>query len=272
MIPCKPSTIGVWDDAKPMNEISARVRNDGSTAPEQEIAPPSTSEDSSFRSLAETSLQGIVVHRDWRILFANRAAAQTLGYPTVQDLVAVESFLKLLPADERSRWETYRDAQLRCEPVPERYQGRLLHKNGTTIWVDILPSVLDWQGERTIQTTFVDISDSIRTQQMLRESEERFRNLVEGSLQGIGIVDTNYAPLFVNHAYAAMFGYRTIADLQLIDSHLELVAPNDRDRVRAYGEARLRGDSVPATYEVDGIRMDGSVVHMVVTMRLIAWK
>jgi PAS domain S-box-containing protein len=254
-----------------MNEFAARARNDESTVPGRGIDPRPVSEDASFRSLAETSLQGIIVHRDWRILFANLAAAQTLGYPTVEDLVSVESFRQLIPVDEQSRLETYRDARLRGEPVPERYQARLLHKDGTTIWVDLLPSILEWRGERAIQSTFVDISDSVRTQQMLRESEERFRNLVEGSPQGISIVDINHAPLFVNDAYAAMFGYRSIADMQLLDSHLDLFAPKSRDCVRACGEARLRGDSAPATCEADGIRMDGSVVHMVITMRLIAW-
>jgi PAS domain S-box-containing protein len=110
------------------------------------------------------------------------------------------------------------------------------------------------------------------TDTALRESEERFRNLVEGSLQGISIVDTNHAPLFVNNAYAAIFGYRNTEDMQLLGSHMELLAPKDHDRVLAYGEARLRGEADPVTYELDGIRKDGSVVHMVNTMRLIAWK
>ena len=146
-------------------------------------------------------LQGIIVHRDWRILFANRAAAQTLGYSTVEDLVSVESFLQLLPEDERSRFETYRDARLRGEPAPERYQGRLLHKDGATIWVDILPSILNWQGERAIQSTFVDISDSVRTQQMLHESEERLRTFMDNTpaLMTLKSLDNRY--LMVNRAF-----------------------------------------------------------------------
>jgi PAS domain S-box-containing protein len=107
---------------------------------------------------------------------------------------------------------------------------------------------------------------------MLRESEERFRNLVEGSLQGIGIVDTNYAPLFVNNAYVSMFGYRNTADMQLLHSHLELFTPKSRNCVRDCGETRLREDLAPATCEIDGIRMDGGVVHLLITIRLIAWK
>ena len=91
----RPSTIGVWDNADPMNEFAARARDTESTACRQVVDSSRVPEESSFRSLAETSLQGIIVHRDWRILFANRAAAQTLGYPTVGDLVSVESFLQL---------------------------------------------------------------------------------------------------------------------------------------------------------------------------------
>jgi PAS domain S-box-containing protein len=110
------------------------------------------------------------------------------------------------------------------------------------------------------------------TDTALRESEERFRNLVEGSLQGIGIVDTGLSPLFVNNAYAAMFGYTNAEELQFLDSHIGLFAPEDRNRVLAYGEARLRGDPVPMTYELDGVRKDGSEMHMVNSMRLITWK
>jgi len=118
----------------------------------------------------------------------------------------------------------------------------------------------------------LDVTEEKNAGEAQRESEERFRNLVEGSLQGICIVDTDFAPLFVNHAYAAMFGYASIHEIQQLDSHLTLVAPEDRDRILVYGEARLRGDPVPQTYELGGIDKYGNVMHLVNTLRLIAWK
>ena len=73
-----------------MNELAARKRA-AVTVPRRragDVLEPA--EESSFRSLAETSLQGIIVHRDWRILFANRAAAHTLGYKDVAELASTE--------------------------------------------------------------------------------------------------------------------------------------------------------------------------------------
>ena len=150
---------------------------------------------------------------------------------------------------------------------------RVIDPRGGTRWMRSLarPQKLEtgtvvWDG------LALDVTDEKLAGEALRESEERFRNLVEGSLQGICIVDTDFAPLFINHAYADMFGYVNTTDMQQFESHLNLFPMEDRGRIVAYGEARLRGDPVPITYEIDGIRRDGSLMHMVNTLRLIAWK
>jgi PAS domain S-box-containing protein len=134
-------------------------------------------------------------------------------------------------------------------------------------WSDAVVNQLNLLGQM-----FTNALVRKRTDTALRESEERFRNLVEGSLHGIAIVDTEFVPLFVNNAYAVMFGYANFQDMQPLDSHLSLFSPGERERLLAYGEARLRGDPIPVSYELDGTRKDGKVMHLVNTMRLIAWK
>jgi PAS domain S-box-containing protein len=150
---------------------------------------------------------------------------------------------------------------------------RVVDPHGGTRWMRSIarPQKLEsgtvmWDG------LALDVTDEKNAGEALRESEERFRNLVEGSLQGICIVDTEFSPLFVNHAYADMFGYGNTEDMQQLESHLNLFPIEDRGRVISHGEARLRGDPVPLTYEIDGIRKDGNLIHMVNTLRLIAWK
>lgn len=51
------------------------------------------------------------------------------------------------------------------------------------------------------------IHEQAADRRKLRESEERFRNLIEGSIQGI-LVHRDFEPLFVNQAYADILGMR----------------------------------------------------------------
>ena len=225
-----------------MNEFTARARGLDSSFSRQKANLTPTSEDSGFRTLVEASLQGIIVHRDWRILFANRAAALTLGYATVAEFLSVSNILHLFPRDEHARMERYRDARLRGEPAPERYQVRLLHKNGSTIWVELLASVLDWQGEPALQSAFVDISESVRAQQLLRESEERYSLAMDGANEGMWDWNIETDSLFVSANVWRYLGMPARDEVLDRDIWHERIHPDDREHVRASLLAHLRGE------------------------------
>ena len=71
-----------------------------------------------------------------------------------------------------------------------------------------------------------------------RESERRYRTLVEGSIQGIHI-HRNWVTLFVNSTFARMLGYASVSDLIGIDCR-RWIAPAERPRLEGYLAARLR--------------------------------
>jgi PAS domain S-box-containing protein len=104
----------------------------------------------------------------------------------------------------------------------------------------------------------------------LCESEVRLRTLVQESLQGI-LVHRNHQPLFVNQAFATMFGYATPEELLRLETVLSLIAPSDRDRMLAYCDARLRGDVAPPQYEFRGLRQNGMPIWVEVRATVIPW-
>jgi PAS domain S-box-containing protein len=104
----------------------------------------------------------------------------------------------------------------------------------------------------------------------LRESEMRFRTLVQESLQGI-LVHRNHQPLFVNQAFAAMFGYATPEEILRLGTVLPLIAPQDRRRMIDYHDARLRGDAAPPQYEFQGLRQDGTSCWVETRATAIQW-
>lgn len=226
-----------------MNDFTALGRNARLAAHAAAADSPGASEDANFRALVEGSLQGIIIHRDWRILFANRAAAQTLGYDTVDELVSVESLIRLIPDDDRARIEGFRNARLKGKPAPERYRTRLLRKDGTSLWVDLLASVLEWQGERALQASFVDISDSVRAKQMLSESEERYALAMQGANVGMWDWQIETDSLFVSATVWRYLGMPVLDKTVSSDVWVERIHPDDRADNQAAVIAHLRGET-----------------------------
>src|SRR5207244_5500776 len=71
-----------------------------------------------------------------------------------------------------------------------------------------------------------------RAQQMIYESEQRFRDLIEGSVQGIFIHRAGQ-PLFVNSAFAAMLGTTSPDEILAMPSIEVLYAPHEHARMRS---------------------------------------
>ncbi|WP_316975773.1 EAL domain-containing protein [Shumkonia mesophila] len=117
----------------------------------------------------------------------------------------------------------------------------------------------------------INITRRARAQKELHESEERFRNLIEGSLLGI-VIHRAGKPIFANQAYATIFGYDTpeeILRLPLLDPLCHL---DDRQRFVRYRLDQMQGRPSPARYEFQGCRRDGTRILVEAQVRVVTWK
>lgn len=101
-----------------------------------------------------------------------------------------------------------------------------------------------------------------------QESERRFRDLIEGSIQGV-LIHTANRPLFANDAWFRLHGLPD--DDFESDNAATYVAAEDRSRVEDYARARLAGRLVPDRYEYRGLRRDGSQIWLESMDRVIDW-
>jgi PAS domain S-box-containing protein len=93
----------------------------------------------------------------------------------------------------------------------------------------------------------------------VKESEERYRTLIEGSLQGVGVTQ-DFRIVFANQAFAEIFGYCIDEMLKLTQEKMKrLIHPEDRELVWNRFRDRLEGKDVPSRYEFRCIRKDGSM-------------
>jgi PAS domain S-box-containing protein len=105
-----------------------------------------------------------------------------------------------------------------------------------------------------------DISDRVRAEEALRESEERFRTAFDNSIVGIAIIGKNNDIRLVNPALARMLGYPTKELQTLRLSNLRIRGPEDAARADQMREDLEVGKTERSIEEEQFRRKDGSSV------------
>lgn len=113
-----------------------------------------------------------------------------------------------------------------------------------------------------------DVTDRKRAEEALRESEEKYKLLVEKAHESIFVVqDTVFR--FVNPAVEEILGLP--ADQLLGNSFVRFVHPDDRDAVVERHYRRLKGDTLPSRYSIRIIDGQGAVKWVEIDSMMIDW-
>jgi diguanylate cyclase (GGDEF)-like protein/PAS domain S-box-containing protein len=111
-----------------------------------------------------------------------------------------------------------------------------------------------------IRTTVFDITARKRAEQALRESEERYRRLVELSPDAI-VVHSRGRLVFANSAAVRLFGAEKAQDL-ISQRAMDLVHPDSRELVREQGRRIREQGAILPLVEQKIVRLDGSPVDV----------
>jgi PAS domain S-box-containing protein len=194
-----------------------------------------------------------------KYLMANPAFLEMFGIESEQALLEEDPSNLFMILDDRE----YLTNKLLQEGTVNGLGIWMKKRDNTPVWGLINGRVQYNEGEETvayIDCTVTDFTERKQADEALAESERRFRNLIEDSLQGI-LIHRDLKPLFVNQAYADIYGYTTEEILEM-DSILKLFAAHEQDRIIGYNKDRKAGGNVPVQYEYQGVRVDGSMIWL----------
>lgn len=120
-----------------------------------------------------------------------------------------------------------------------------------------------------LANTIVNAVEHVRAKEALRESEQRYRTLVEQSHDGIFIYsDAEFE--FVNDRVTEITGYD---ESELLGMNVfELVHPDDRERVREIGRRRRAGEDAPNRYEAKITTADGETRYLEFSVQAITFE
>ena len=200
-----------------------------------------------YRSVIAAMSEGVVLQgKDSAILACNESAERLLGL-TAEQMAGRNS--------HDPRWRAIRSdgspfpgedhPASRCQStgLPQRDVEMGVHKpDGTITWISINAQPLFREGEHepyAVVTTFSDVTARKRAERELRESEERYRHIVEASTEGIWTIDLEGHTVFANARMARML--RCPLEELEHSSIWDFVDPEDRPQVVQRLQARSQG-------------------------------
>ncbi|MBI0583324.1 MAG: PAS domain S-box protein [Methanomassiliicoccus sp.] len=165
-----------------------------------------------FRAVFGQSGIGMVrVALDGSLMEANGRFHEMTGYTPEE--ISGRAFLDIVHADDAEASGALQ-RQLAAGGSPSGSMlKRLVRKSGSTMWANVTMSpVRDDDGVKYLMAVVDDRTEQILAEQSLREKEyldreERMRNAMENSADGVWVLDPEGRTTFVNRSLADMLGY-----------------------------------------------------------------
>jgi PAS domain S-box-containing protein len=181
----------------------------------------------------------IIISESQRILSFNPAAEQMFGY-SAEELHG-QPLTKLIPDRLRQKHE----ADVRAfgqASVTKRNMGRLgmvfgLRASGQEFPLEVSISQNDMSGGKTFTAILRYFSERYQVEKNLRESEERFRLVVEAAPSAMLVVDHAGIITLANARAQSLFGYKLD---ELLGNPVEMLVPNAAVSVCSEGFCRRR--------------------------------
>lgn len=142
---------------------------------------------------------------DGKLVDVNRAMVEMLGYPDRESLLQAHfSDLYVDPADG-FRWT----AEMSSKGAVLNFEVQLRRHDGQIIWVRENTRVIQDEAEESLffGGSLEDVTDRKRSEQALRENEERFRSVTESAPNAILVIDEGGVIRYWNQRASVIFGY-----------------------------------------------------------------
>ena len=208
-----------------------------------------------FRSLMDRTGEVIEVidPKSGRILDVNERACLTSGYSR-------DEYLGLTVFDFRTDLTKERflenQEQMRANG-PITFESPRRRKDGSAFPSEITLSLVNLDRDYLV-AIIRDISERKRAEIAMRESEERFRQVVENITEVFWMYDVPKRAIgYVSPAYEKIWGATCASLYEKPESWTDPIVPSDRDRViRAFAQAQVTG-RYDETFQL--VRPDGSL-------------
>ena len=216
----------------------------------------------SYRKLVEQSPDAVLVHRQGKILFANKACVSLFGAISAGELLGKQMIDFVHPDDREGVKKRIREHVGDFTNVRQN-ETRMVGLNGKETCTEVVACSVTYLGQASMQVAYRDISRRKETEKRMLESEaslaaaQRVAHLGSWQRDLIDLDDWTRNPLRWSDEMFRLLGYN-VGEVEASRANFDrAIHPEDRDRVRELMSAAIR-ESRPYSTDYRIVLPDGT--------------
>ena len=208
-----------------------------------------------YRAIWENSPTGIsLTDRDGVYHYVNPAYCNTYGYTREQLIGRPFYELIIRPEDKEDRRKSHTEKFEDGKPIPLG-EVEFIKSNSEPIWIQFTGDfVKENNAIKYLVSMNIDVTKHRQAQAALKESENRYHELFDSVMEGIGLVDENEIIKFCNPAFARIFEGDSVNDM-LGKNLLDYFPQSQKEIILSETVQRKKGES--SQYELEIITAKG---------------
>jgi len=157
-----------------------------------------------YRAIFNASFDSMIIRTlEGEIVDANPALLSMYGYSR-EELIG-RTFGPIIPEKLAGPYRAYLAEVAAGRPV--RTETRLPRKDGTQVHIEVLGSLVTYNGKPHVLSVARDITERKRAEQALRASEEQYRAIFNASEDALVLWDSSLRRVDINPAYERLYGW-----------------------------------------------------------------
>ncbi|MDY6837395.1 MAG: PAS domain S-box protein [Thermodesulfobacteriota bacterium] len=221
-----------------------------------------------FRAVFENAVDGIIIadRERKRFLVGNEKMCEMLG--CAWEEIPERGVADICPRQDLARvvnaFEKLASGEIiLAENIPVE------RKDGSVFFADVSGGPVTLGDQHCMIVIFRDITERKRSEALVRESEEKYRLLVDNADDAIFIAQDGMIR-FPNPKTEEVAGYSS-EELESVP-FMNLIHPEDRDMVLERHRKRLEGEEVPSVYSFRIINRKGQELWVEINAIFITWE
>ena len=161
-----------------------------------------------YRTLFDSSVTGAFVldAETMKVVIGNQAASKVFGFGSVEEAIGVDP-LDFIPPDDRGGVLKLIMEDMFEQDSRRAFDVRAITKDGREIWISVTGARTMHEGKLAGLISFTDVTERKQAEEALRQSEEKYRTILEKMEDSYFEVDLGGHLTFVNNSVCRDLGY-----------------------------------------------------------------